>query len=316
MLCFATKTGQPRIYVSTAVRSHEGKERNMLNKGIRIRWVTTTTFEVVLPSGKVILFDPWVGNETEEFMGPGRKHEIETKLEDISGADWIFISHAHFDHCADVTTINRRFMEGTNGGRIFMPALSAYKLALHYDVPFRDILPVYPNETFDFDEFTITALPCRHRGDPVAPSESRRKALERGQTEEMADLGDIGNLDEIDWAVTIKENNIRFMVLAGGLYHFNNTPEFCRTFNPMFVTRQVSNIIAKDPQTYAKYCHMFHAPFVFPSHHDLGIYKSYKEYAPFFKAVNEELEKMGSITRVLDTERGKWYEIGGYLELK
>ena len=285
----------------------------MNQKMIKIRWVTTTTFEVVLPSGKVILFDPWVGGETEEFMGPGRTHDIETKLEDITGADWMFISHAHFDHCADVSNINKRFMEGTNGGRIFLPALSAYAIAKHYDIPFRDVLPVYPYEEFDFDEFKIKALPCRHRGDAIPPSETRKRSIERGQTEEMMELGDIGNLDEIDWAVTIKECNLRFMVLAGGLYHFNNTPNYCKEFNPLFVTRQVSNIIAKDPETYAKYCHMFHAPFVFPSHHDLGIYKDYKEYTGLFDAANKILEEQGSITRIINTDRGKWYEIGAYI---
>ena len=30
-------------------------------KGIKIRWITTTTFEVVLPNGKVAIFDPWLG---------------------------------------------------------------------------------------------------------------------------------------------------------------------------------------------------------------------------------------------------------------
>ncbi len=282
----------------------------MLKSGIGIKWIATTTFEIRLPSGRIILFDPWLGRD-----GKIKDDVLETTIDDIDGADWMFISHSHGDHCAAVQQINEKFMEGTNGGRIYMPALSAYNIAKKYDVPFRDVLPVYPYETFDFDEFTITALPCRHRGDPTPPSEGHKMMAQRGVTDELdIQLGDIGNLDELDWAVTLKEDNIRFMVLGGGLYHFNNTPNFCKKFNPLFVTRQISNILAKDPVTFAKYCDMYHAPFVFPSHHDLGIYPTYKDYTPFIEQVNEELRKMGSGTVLVNTERGRWYEIGAYLK--
>ena len=281
------------------------------SKSIKIRWITITCFEVVLPSGKVILFDPWL-RITDAEKGPHDTDGIETTLDDLTGADWMFISHAHFDHVADVQLVNEKFMAGTNGGRIFLPALSAYKLAQRYDIPYRDILPVYPHETFDFDEFTITALPCRHRGDPVTPSATAEARRKRGSTEEEIFLGAIGNLDEIDWAVTIKDCNLRFMVLGGGLYHFNNTPNFCREFNPLFVTRQVSHILCDDPHKYAEYCAMYHAPFVFPSHHE-GLWPE-NNYQPFVDSVNEILKEMGSNVQVINQERGKWYEIGAYLE--
>ena len=282
----------------------------MIRNGIRIRWITVTCFEVQLPSGKTILFDPWIGTGCAD--NNYRERNLEVGLDDLSGADWMFISHAHFDHCEDVQLINAKFMEGTNGGRIFLPALSAYAIAQRYDIPYRDILPVYPWETFDFDEFTITALPCRHRGDPIPPSKERARDLEWGLNEIECFTHDIGNLDELDWAVTIKENNMRFMVMGGGLYHFNNTPEYAKKFGPLFVTRQVSHILCDDPQVYAKYVAAYHAPFVFPSHHE-GLWPG-NDYQPFVDAVNKILKEMGSGVTVLNQERGKWYEIGAYLE--
>lgn len=284
----------------------------MQTTSIKIRWIGTTTFEVVLPNGKVALFDPWLGVDPVIGLDMG----LETKLEDITGADYMFISHAHGDHCAATQVINERFMEGTNGGRIFLPGVSSLKLARKYQIPFRDIVPVFPNETFELDGMSITALPCRHRGDPISPNQDHEKMRRRNPdiSDEDLDLMDWGNLEEIDWAVSVKDLNFRFMVLGGGLYHFQNTPRFCDNFQPTLVIRQVSNILAKDPVTYAKMCDSYHASFVFPSHHDLGIHKSYKEYSPFFAQVNEELEKMGSRTRLIDIERGKWYTLGSFIE--
>ena len=36
---------------------------------------------------------------------------IETRLEDITGADYMFVSHAYGDHCAATQIINERFAE-------------------------------------------------------------------------------------------------------------------------------------------------------------------------------------------------------------
>ncbi len=280
-------------------------------KGLKMRWITTTTFEIVLPNGKVAIFDPWLGKDP----GMPKQFELETTLDDITGADYMFVSHAHGDHVAAVQQINKRFCEGTSGGRIFLPGLSAHAIACKYEIPFRDVVPVFPGETYDLDDMIVTALRCRHRGDDISPLVSRQKSIDMGKSAEDIFLGEIGNIDELDWAVTIKENNFRFMLLGGGVYHFDNSNKFCEQFNPMFVTRQISNILAKNPVLFAQYCHRYHAPYVFPSHHDLGIYESYKDYAPFIKEVNAELEKMGSITRVIDTERGKWYNIDVNIDL-
>ncbi|MGI6581010.1 MAG: MBL fold metallo-hydrolase [Erysipelotrichaceae bacterium] len=290
----------------------------MKRENIKIRWLTTTGFEVVLPNGKVILFDPWLGKSDY----PEMNMDLNLNIEDLTGADYIFISHIHFDHAEDVAAIADHFKKDTYGGRIYCPALSCKAFADYYDIPYREIIPSFPGEIFETDDFTVEILPCRHLGDegaPIGPRPSTNiaRAKERGADDYEILSGALGSLEEMDLAITIKESGFRFMFLGGRLYRFNNIYEKCKTFYPNFVIRQLSPGFS--PQVYAKICKNYNAPIIFPSHHDSHHLEKVRNttYEKYFNEVNEELIKMNSSTRVINIERLKWYEIGVYCcELK
>lgn len=289
----------------------------MKRPSIKIRWITTTTFEVVLPNGKVLLFDPWVGKSDMPEMNMNLGFE----RTDFTGADYIFISHIHFDHCDDAQFVNDYYKKDTYGGRIFVPALSAKAFADHFDIPYRDIIPEFPGESFETDDFILDVYPCRHFGDAGAPigprpSTSEERARQRGASEYEVLSGALGSLEEVDLAITIKENNFRFLVLGGRIYRFNNIYRMCETFCPDFVIRQLSPGFS--PEEYAEICHKYHAPIVFPSHHDSHPLEKIRKttFEEYFGQVNKHLEEMNSTTRVVNIERLKWYNIGMYCELE
>ena len=74
----------------------------MNSSGIKIRWITTTCFEIVLPNGKVIVLDPWVGKEHP--MHPGVSVDTGFSVDDFTGADYIFRSYSGSDGAAGKKT--------------------------------------------------------------------------------------------------------------------------------------------------------------------------------------------------------------------
>jgi L-ascorbate metabolism protein UlaG (beta-lactamase superfamily) len=65
---------------------------------MRITWLGHGSFEFQLPSGQVILMDPWTGGNPAYPKG----HEIPR-------VDTICITHGHFDHVHDAVPLAKRF---------------------------------------------------------------------------------------------------------------------------------------------------------------------------------------------------------------
>ena len=285
----------------------------MNSSGIKIRWITTTCFEIVLPNGKVIILDPWVGKEHP--MHPGVSVDTGFSVDDFTGADYIFLSHTHFDHIADLMELLDKKQTDPCGGHVFLPALSAKLFSDVYDVPLVNLIPVYPYETFELDDIIVTPLPCRHFGDKgvnVAerPGECRQKAAARGEDLRYHESMEMGSLEEMDLAITVKSCNFRFMVLGGRVYRFQNIYKWAEEFHPDFVIRQVSNGFT--PEDYADIVKRFHAPVVFPSHHDLHHLELAQNmsYEAYFGRVNQLLKEEKSSVRVVNIKPCTWYQVG------
>ncbi len=69
----------------------------MAQRSISITWLGHATFILTSPSGKRIVVDPWLeGNPA-----------CPDNMKKIDKADLILVSHGHFDHASDVTTVAR-----------------------------------------------------------------------------------------------------------------------------------------------------------------------------------------------------------------
>ena len=65
-----------------------------------IRWLGNANFEFAY-RGKVYLFDAY-------FDRTPRSHKIGFAAKDVTKAEGIFVSHAHFDHISDIGTVARQ----------------------------------------------------------------------------------------------------------------------------------------------------------------------------------------------------------------
>lgn len=92
----------------------------------KVRYFGHAAFEVITPSGKILLIDPWI---TNPLNAKGREDVAQ-----IDKADYILITHGHFDHVGDAVTIAKKtgahlvsnFELGTNLVRMWgFPAAQA-----------------------------------------------------------------------------------------------------------------------------------------------------------------------------------------------
>jgi len=67
-------------------------------RGNRLTWLGHSTFRITTPSGKVIFVDPWI-------QGNPACPEAEKNVEQ---ADFLLVTHGHFDHIADAVEIGKK----------------------------------------------------------------------------------------------------------------------------------------------------------------------------------------------------------------
>jgi L-ascorbate metabolism protein UlaG (beta-lactamase superfamily) len=65
-----------------------------------LTWYGHAAFKIVTPSGHVLLLDPWIANPSN----PNGKQDVES----LKKADYILVTHGHFDHVGDAVEIAKR----------------------------------------------------------------------------------------------------------------------------------------------------------------------------------------------------------------
>jgi L-ascorbate metabolism protein UlaG (beta-lactamase superfamily) len=113
-----------------------------------IRWLGNANFEFAY-KGKVYLFDTY-------FDRTPRAHDIGFKAADVSKADAIFISHAHFDHISDVGPVARQ-----TGATVVGTPLTA-EVAERLGVPSKEIVVAKGGETMKFGDATMEIALAQH----------------------------------------------------------------------------------------------------------------------------------------------------------
>jgi L-ascorbate metabolism protein UlaG (beta-lactamase superfamily) len=113
-----------------------------------IRWLGNANFEFA-HKGKVYLFDAY-------FDRTPRAHKLGFTAADVSKADAIFISHAHFDHISDIGAVAKQTGAPVVGAPI--TAETAKKLG----VPERQIVVSNGGETMKFGDATAEIALAQH----------------------------------------------------------------------------------------------------------------------------------------------------------
>jgi L-ascorbate metabolism protein UlaG (beta-lactamase superfamily) len=127
---------------------------DMASRPITMKWLGTAGWEIRV-GGTVILIDPFFTRKPAAAAEEWKTAEEEV-LRNIQKADFIFVSHSHADHVADVPFIAKRFGSKIIGSR------TTTSIALTAGVSPERLAPIRGGERMQFDDFAVEVIESQH----------------------------------------------------------------------------------------------------------------------------------------------------------
>lgn len=257
---------------------------------IRLRWLGTNCFEMILPSGKVLVIDPFINYSSSSPI----------KNDQLTGADYVAITHTHFDHCTDTGDIVNRFHS-----KVICSYNEAGKLAEFFKIRWTNLVRVRAGDTVVFDDLQIEAKRAEHpyiqekllgdlekRGYPP-PLDKIVPALEAAGLHQLP----VRDMEMLNYVFQTGEN---LRIMAYGTVAFEYQRHEIRQIHPNVLI--IAPMVAAEAADLAA---LSGAELVIPCHHDMVMTKTHVRAQELAKELAGK-----SKAQLLDIEHGKWYEIG------
>ena len=276
---------------------------NILN----FRWINGQCFEITLPNGVHILTDPFLPSVTNpaglcENMQKSCGIQIPFTVDDIEGADYIILNHTHGDHILQLEEIAAKFHS-----KVIVQSAMAMQLAEKTKLTLTDIYPVDLNSTYYFQGFELITFHGTHH--PAKGSiDVERKRMLKDFPADMQEISAWGCLFNMNFILKTDENiSIAF---AGG--DIDGDYEIFDRYHPQVILRNKLHSSATEYDVaaeWSEYLERSHALLMVPMHHEkwLNLNPGYME--GLVRQMNDRLTAHGSVARVLNPERTKWYSL-------
>lgn len=254
--------------------------------GLSLRWLTVSCFEIKL-AGAVLVTDPFITDSQGTLL----------QADDVTGADYILLSHTHWDHILDIPVLMKRF-----DARLLLGSLSALPMARWLNVNACRIYPMDPNLELDFGCFRVKALYGRHTdlGGPFVDLTERMLGNPLiTQDAAMRELQWWGLMEYRNYLITTSQGT---RILIWGNNATVEQTNMLRGINPDIALLQYSR---QDTQEIADFAAAIGAKMVIPHHMDLK--RKPGDYEPRIKLLQEALSRLSPESAVICPEHGKWY---------
>ena len=120
---------------------------------VKLRWLGHGCFEIVLPSGRVLVTNPYLG-----FTAP-------INIQELTGADYITVNHDSWADFADLPALVQKFQStiicGCEVGRAFTSELFAKQFC---QIEQRNVIKVTAGEKIAFDDLSLEVKKAVHHG--------------------------------------------------------------------------------------------------------------------------------------------------------
>ena len=288
------------------------------SEALKLRWISVQCYEIRLPSGKVLVTDPFYWDMShfdgipEEQLTRNQKMEKQIyaqsgfSVEDFTGADYILLNHVHGDHSNLVGELWNRFY-----GRVLVPADCAEEVAKAYDIPYATIYPLYPGNTYYFGDFTLKVYPGAHDNRAFREGKFQRPSDPRVMfdgTEGFgiacpSRLGPLGSMFDFNYLIELP-NNFKIDFQAGR--DFEEHVCHVREEKPNLML--CHRIRSYSAEKFAGMIEQMGAQLCLPLHHNNARAKD-EDLNAYFAAVNEILQAKGLSARGFNPEPYRWYSV-------
>jgi L-ascorbate metabolism protein UlaG (beta-lactamase superfamily) len=277
--------------------------------GFRIRsFGVGCSHEIVLPNGKHIVIDPFYGHpETPEL-----------NRDMVEGADYILLTHTHFDHDLQSGYLAKKFKS-----KVFVGALSALDWIRFHRVPYDNVFPVLHGQKYTLEDFTLEAWTAKHNssGGRTYRPEDDICEHETGVTGHIA-CDNWGSIESLDYMITTK-NGMKLFIVSGRIV-WDDVFDICRQQSPDVILRQsgfrksggdIFTGTQVEPKELAEIFSRYHTQLMIPFHFDvLRRHIGAEKTREYFENVKKELENLDPGCTLLYPETAKWYQIGLSIE--
>jgi L-ascorbate metabolism protein UlaG (beta-lactamase superfamily) len=279
--------------------------------GVRFRWLGYVCFEFVLSSGKVLVVDPYIDYSPTAPI----------KCSEVTGADYIALTHGHYDHITDVGYLLNKFHS-----KVICSREIAEPLSRVFNIDLGDLVRVSAGDKVDFSDLRIEVKRGQHinllplvrqayariLGKEADSSWSFKEiqkeietALNLVQKPETAEM-----LERLDRAGVTGGEQLNFLFQTEDnlrLFFYSSGPDdhlrpVAAEAHPQVVFIQLGGT---DLEKMAEMAAISGAGLVIPTHHDGNGAESSHRLAEKFADLLAKKTK----AQFVDIEHGKWYEI-------
>ena len=264
----------------------------MENNCLSFRWIHAACYEFRLPGGKVLITDPFITPPALPGFG----------VEDVTGADYILISHTHYDHTSDI-----RFLTDKFNSKLFVGEMSAPSLSNYLDLDYSHIFPLGQGEIYEGADFTLQMYRAKHTPHPkghAVPSMAANVSRNNFGLEGYGECDKFGWLELCDYVITLK-NNFTIMIVAG-IESSQQIYEKAKAAHPALVIRQTAE---KNPGLYAAQLARFGAQLCLPNHHEHLAQSAGMPAETFARLTAEALQTCAPYSSFMNPEPYRWYDV-------
>jgi hypothetical protein len=258
----------------------------------KIRWFNDACYELQLPNGHGILIDPFI-DASENRLLPSSA---------VEAADYMLVSHTHFDHTMNIGDLSRKF-----NSQIYVGRDATIELARYYDIPSYRLNPCYPGETYWTDDFRLDCFWAKHikLNDDDRPSKIEDGAMfaAMGVPRDQMQLNLHGSYEYTNFLLTLK-NNFRIMIWGGGVT--TDALERVKQYKPDLAIVQFPRNTVED---IVRMCTAIGCQVIFPHHHECFTSVMGLDMEECIRTVQQGVKAQAPNTLVVNPQKGKWYSI-------